>query len=145
MSLLALALGVLLQSPPESDRAVVLAQSHDTAFLLPLASVGRNERTRTATLVNVFAEAEEAWEEERRDVTFEIDCRTLRWRMLGERRIARDGRATEGEGPSRFGPIPLHFPPAAALKAVVCDGADTAAASFPDWESRLPEIRTSLR
>lgn len=145
MSLLAFALGVLLQSQPENDRAVLLAKSHDTAFLLPLASVSGNERTRIATLVNVFAEAEEAWEEERRDETFEIDCQTLRWRMLGDRRIARNGRATEGEGPSAFEPLPLDFPPATALKAVVCDGADTAAASFPDWESRLPEIRTSLR
>lgn len=146
MILLALLLGAMLQGPSSEDRAVLVARSADTAFLVPLASIRRDGQAGVAMLVAVYPDAGEPWEEVRRDQTVEVDCRTDQWRVLREVRIARDGRATgNADGPSEYEPVPRDYPPAAALRTMVCEGAELSAQSLADWEDRLAEIRASLR
>lgn len=146
MTLLALIFGMLLQAAPSEGRGVLVARSADTAFLVPLESMRRDGQSGVATLVNLYADAGEPWEEVRRDQRIEVDCRTDRWRVLGETRVSRDGRtAVVPDAVSDYEPVPQDFPPAVALRAMICGGEDDFGRALEGWEGRLPEIRAGLR
>jgi len=146
MSLASLALVFALQGQFQTDDGIILAISNDTAFVLPLSSVHRSDQTTSATLVSIYPEVGEAWEEVRRDMAVEINCSLGQWRVTEEKRIARDGtiKLSEPQVPG-WKPIPSSYPPAAALKAIVCDGIDVSSGKLVDWQGRLPEIRARLR
>lgn len=147
MNLLIALLGLAFQAHPDDDRAVLLAiMSSETAFILPLSTIQRQEHVASATLVSVYAEARESWKEERRDEAVEIDCAANRWRILSQTRIARSGEARLMEAePSAWEDLPAQYPPAVALNAILCEHLDPAPSAFPDWEDRLSDIRTILQ
>ena len=146
MSILFTALMLALQGQPQSSDGVILAMSADTAFVLPLSSLHRTGQGASATLVSIYADGSEAWEEVRRDNVVEINCSKGQWRSREVNRIARDGtvRSLEAKA-TRWSKLPTNYPPVAALKAIVCDGLDLSSTTLSDWENKLPEIRGRLR
>ncbi|MEH6663458.1 MAG: hypothetical protein V7678_01290 [Brevundimonas sp.] len=146
MSIASIALAFALLGQFQSDDGVILAISDDTAFVLPLSSLRHTGQATFATLVSIYPETGEDWEEVRRDTAVEINCSTAQWRVMGERQIARDGtvRSTE-EGAEGWEQVPATYPPAAALKAIACDDLDVSSSTLTDWQSRLPEIRAALQ
>ena len=136
----------LLQEEAPAGRAVLVARSADTAFVVPLASVRTDGASGVATLVSVYADVGEPWEPVRVDQAIEVDCRAGQWRTLRKTRIARDGRVTEApDAASAYEPLPRDSPPAAGPSAVICGGGEGAERVLEDWESRLPELRAGLR
>lgn len=145
MSIVSVALAFALLGQLQTDDGVILAISDDTAFVLPLSSLHRTDQSTSATLVSVFPDIGEAWEVVRLDTAVEINCSMSQWRVIGEKRIARDGsvRSTEAAAEA-WEQFPAGYPPARALQAIACEDLDISSSKLSDWQSRLPEIRASL-
>jgi hypothetical protein len=138
-------LSLIVQTASQSDEAVLLSVSNDTAFILPLSSIRRTVPVASATLVSVYDEAGESWEEVRRDAVVEIDCLASRWRFDREARTSRDGAVrVQTMEATPWEAIPTDYPPAVALEAILCDGLDPTVAVIPDWEHHLTDLRAML-
>ena len=97
-----LALALAAQTQAGTDDGVILSVSSETAFTLPLSTLRRSDDIAFGTLVQIFPDVGEPWEEVRRDAVVEIDCATASWWAEAEKQIA-----------YMTGDVPLSFHPAA--------------------------------